>query len=169
MFQIGDTVIYPGYGVGIVRGIEKLLCLGSDKLYYMIELSDESKTRLWVSIGGAGQKGVRHLTPMSQLGSIWCVLRASPETLSPDHDERNESLQGKLRGGDVLRVAEVVRDMFWENHRAHRLTILGKEVYDKGLMLLTSEVAAVRGCDLAAARAEISDVLGRSLAIGSVA
>jgi len=54
--------------------------------------------------------------------------------------------------------------MFWENHRSHRLTIIGKELYDRGLMLLTSEVAAVQGCDLAAATAEISNVLGASLA-----
>lgn len=168
MFQIGDTVILPGHGVGIVVGIEKLRCLGSNKLYYSIELSDESKTRVWVSISDAGQKGVRHLTPMSQLGQIWCILRAGPEMLSPDHDKRHELLQEKLRGGDVFRVAEVVRDMFWENHRSRRLTIIGKELYDRGLMLLTSEVAAVQGCDLAAAKAEISSILGASLAIGSV-
>jgi len=168
MFEVGDTVIHPGYGVGIVLGIGKLHGLGSDKLYYMIELSDESKTRVWVSIGDAGHKGVRHLTPISQLGQIWSVLRAGPEALSPDHDERHEALQDKLRSGDVSRVAEVVRDMFWENHRARKLTIVGKELYDRGLMLLTSEVAAVRGCDLAVARAEISGILGASVAIAPV-
>lgn len=54
--------------------------------------------------------------------------------------------------------------MFWEDHRSHRLTITDKEPHDTGLMLLTSEVAAVQGCDLAAATAEISNVLGASLA-----
>ena len=164
MFQIGDAVIHPGYGVGTVVEIEKLQCLGSNKLYYLIGLSDESKTRVWVPVSDAGQRGVRHLTPMSQLGQMWCILRADPETLSPDHDKRHESVQEKLRGGDIFRVAEVVRDMFWDDHRAHRQTIMGKELYNRGLMLLTSEVAAVQGCDLAAAKAEISNILGASLA-----
>jgi CarD family transcriptional regulator len=164
MFRIGDTVIHPGYGAGKVVDIEKLQCLGSDKPYYSIELSDGFKTRVWVPVGDAGKRGVRHPTPMSQLGQIWRVLRAGPETLSPDHKERHESLQEKLRGGDIFRVAEVVRDMFWEDHRSRRLAIMGKELYDRGLMLLTSEVAAVQGCDSAAAKAEISDILGASLA-----
>lgn len=164
MFQIGDVVIHPGYGAGTVVGIEKLPCFGSNKPYYSIELSDEPKTRVWIPVSGAGERGVRHLTPMSQLGQMWGILRADPEALSPDHDERHESLQGKLRGGDIFRVAEVVRDMFWENHRAHRQTIVGKKLYDRGLMLLTSEVAAVQGCDLAVAEAEISNILGASLA-----
>jgi CarD family transcriptional regulator len=164
MFRIGDTVIHPGYGAGTVIDIEKLQCLGSDKPYYSIELSDGSKTRVWVPVRDAGKRGVRYPTLKSQLGQIWRVLRAGPETLSPDHKERHESLQEKLRGGDVFRVAEVVRDMFWEDHRSRRLTITGRELYDKGLMLLTSEVAVVQGCDFAVAGAMISDILGASLA-----
>ena len=163
-FQLGDTVIHPGYGAGTVVDIEKLLCLGSDKPYYSIELSDGSKTRVWVPVGDAGKRGVRRPTPISQLGQIWSVLCAGPETLSSDHDERYESVREKLRGGDVFRVAEVVRDMFWEDHRSQKRTIIDKELYDRGLMLLASEVATVWGCDLVAAKAEISRILGESLA-----
>jgi CarD family transcriptional regulator len=168
IFQIGDAVIHPSYGAGTVVDIRKLEYFGGGKPYYSIELSDGSKTRVWVPVGEAGKRGVRRPTPVSQLGRVWRVLRAGPETLSPDHDKRHELLQEKLRGGDVFRIAEVVRDMFWENHRSHRPTITGKELYDRGLMLLTSELATVQGCDLAAAEAEISSILGASLAAGPV-
>ena len=164
MFQIGDTIIHPGYGAGTVVKIEKLQCLGSDKLYYSIELSDGSKTLVWVAVGDAGNRGVRYPTLKSQLGKIWRILRAGPEMLSPDHKERHESLQEKLRGGDIFRIAEVVRDMFWEDRRSHGLAIMGKELYERGLALLASEVAVVEGCDFAAAEAMISDMLGASLA-----
>jgi CarD family transcriptional regulator len=164
MFRIGDTVVHPGYGAGTVVGIERLKCLSSDKPYYAIELSDGSRTHMWVPVGGAGERGVRHLTPKSQLSQIWSVLRAGPETLPPDHGTRYELVQEKLRGGDIFRVAEVVRDMFWENHRSRRLSVVGKELYEKGLTFLTSEVALVQGCDLTAAGDEISSILGASLA-----
>lgn len=163
-FQPGDSVIHPGYGAGTVVSIETLLCLGSDKPYYSIELSDGSQTRVWVPVGDAGKRGLRHLTPISQLSQIWRVLRAGPETLSSDHDSRYESVREKLRGGDVFRLAEVVRDMFWKDHRSNKRTIIDRELYDRGLMLLTSEVAVVEGCDLSAAEAMISDMLGASLA-----
>ena len=164
MFQVGDTVIHPHRGAGKIVGIEKLQCLGSDKLYYSIELSDGLKTRVWVPVGNARKTGLRQLMLKSQLGQIWRVLRSRPETLSPDHKKRYESLQEKLRGGDIFRIAEVVRDIFWDDHRSHRLTVVGKKLYNRGLMLLTSEVAAVQGCDSEAAEAMISDVLGASLA-----
>ena len=67
MFRIGDTVIHPGYGAGTMVDIGELLCLGSDKPCYSIELSDGSKTRVWVPVRDARKRGVRHPTPMSQL------------------------------------------------------------------------------------------------------
>ncbi len=165
MFRIGDTVIHPGYGAGTVVYIEEQQFLGSDKPYYSIELLDGSKTRVWVPVKDAGKKGVRYPTPKSQLGQIWRVLRTEPETLSPDHNKRYDSLREKLRGGDIFRIAEAVRDMFWKDHRSRRLTIQGKRLYDRGLTFLASEVAVVQGCDFAVAEARISSILEASLEI----
>jgi CarD family transcriptional regulator len=164
MFQVGDTVIHPGYGAGRVVKIGNLQCLGSNKLYYSIELLDDSKTNVWVPVKDAEVKGVRHPTPKSQLDRIWRVLRAGPETLSTDHEERYGLLQEKLCGGDIFQIAEAVRDMYWKHHRVRRLTITGKELYEKGLTLLTSEVAILQDCEFTAAKAAIAGILGASLA-----
>jgi CarD family transcriptional regulator len=164
MFQVGDTVIHPAYGAGLVAKIKKLPSLGSDKLYYSIELSDELKTNVWIPVQDAEVKGVRRPTPKSQLGQIWRVLRAGPEALSTDHKERYLSLQEKLRGGDIFCIAEVVRDMYWKDHRVRRLTIAGKDLYERGLMLLTSEVAVMQDSDFTAAQAAIWGILSASLA-----
>ena len=164
VFQIGDKIIHPVYGAGTVVKIEKLSCLGSNRLYYSIDLLEESKTHVWIPVQDAEEKGVRHPTPSSQLGRVWHALQSEPETLSSNHDEWYELLQGKLHGGDILQIVEVVRDMFWRDHRSRRLTIEGRRLYDRGLLLLTGEVAAVQGCDFAVARAIISDSLGASLA-----
>jgi CarD family transcriptional regulator len=164
MFRVGDTVIHPGYGAGTVIDIKEQQFLSSDEPYYSIELFDGSKTRVWIPVKDAGKKGVRHPTPKSQLSQIWRVLRAEPEMLPSDHKERGELLQEKLRGGDIFQVAKVVRDMFWKDHRSRRLTIQGERLYKRGLMFLTSEVAAIQGCDCAVAEAKISDILEASLA-----
>jgi CarD family transcriptional regulator len=163
-FQIGDRIIHPGHGAGTVVKIEKLTSLGSGKLYYSVELLGESKTHVWIPIRDAEANGVRHPIPRSQLGRIWGVLQSDPETLSSDHKERYELLQEKLGSGDVLRIVEAVRDMFWKDNRIRRLTIQGRRLYERGLLLLTSEVAAAQGCDFADAKAMIADSLSESLA-----
>jgi CarD family transcriptional regulator len=164
MFQIGDRIIHPSLGAGRVVKIEKLPCLGSNKLYYSIELLAEPKTRVWIPVKSAEEKGVRYPTPKSELGRIWHVLQSEPETLSADHKKRHEFLQQKLRGGDILQIVEVVRDLFWKDHRSRRLTLEGRRLYERGLLLLTGEVAAVKGCDFSTARATIVESLDASLA-----
>jgi RNA polymerase-interacting CarD/CdnL/TRCF family regulator len=165
MFQVGAMVIHPGYGAGRVVKIRKLHCLGSNKLYYSIELSDDSRTNVWIPVQDAEAKGLRPPTPISQLDRVWRVLRAGPEALSIDHEERYGSLQEKLCGGDIFQIAEAVRDLYWRDHRVRRLTITGNELYNRGLMLLTSEVAVMQDCEFTAAKAAIAGILGASLAV----
>ena len=57
MFQIGDMVVHPGYGVGKVVDIEKLACLGSDKRYYSIRLVADAGTQVWVPVQEAEGRG----------------------------------------------------------------------------------------------------------------
>jgi RNA polymerase-interacting CarD/CdnL/TRCF family regulator len=164
MFQVGDAVIHPHRGAGMVVNIEKLQCLGSDKWYYSITLVDGSGTQVWVPVNEAERDGVRQPISKSQLGRVWRILRAEAEPLPVDHKERHQLLQEKISSDVFGVVAEAVRDMFWKDHRVRSLTIEGKRLYERGMMLLASEIAVVQGCDFTAAGAMISDILGASLA-----
>jgi RNA polymerase-interacting CarD/CdnL/TRCF family regulator len=169
MFQVGDGVIHPHRGAGTVIEIEKLQCLGSDKLYYAIRLADGSRTQVWVAVQSAVEEGVRHPVSKSQSERVWGILSGDPETLPADHKERYELLRERI-GGNVFRVvAEVVRDMFWKSQRVRHLTIIGKRLYDKGIVLLASEIAIVQGCEFADAETRIRNALLSSLASRPVA
>ncbi|MBN1584119.1 MAG: hypothetical protein JXA89_25640 [Anaerolineae bacterium] len=163
MFQVGDAVIHPHRGAGKVVEIEKLQCLGSDKWYYSITLVDGSGTQVWVAVQDAERDGVRYPISKSQLNRVWRILRAEPEPLPADHNERHQLLQEKISSDVFGVVAEAVRDMYWKDHRVRSLTIVGKRLYERGMMLLASEVAVVQGSDYAAAEAMIADILGASL------
>jgi RNA polymerase-interacting CarD/CdnL/TRCF family regulator len=90
------------------------------------------------------------------------VLLADPGTLPADHEERYALLGTKLNTGDVLKVAEVVRDMAWRQRHKGHLTKRGKKMYDDGMMLLAGEVAIVKDVKLTDAEAEIRTKLDSS-------
>jgi CarD family transcriptional regulator len=163
MFKIGERVVHPHHGAGIVVDIEELKCFGSDKQYYSIELLNDSGT-LVIAVENAEKERIRRPIPQIKLGQVWRVLRAAPKTLPSDHNERYELVKGKLCGGDVLQVAEAVRDMSWKDQHVRSLTIEGKRLYDKGMMLLAGEVAVVQNSDFGVAEARISRVLREDLA-----
>jgi CarD family transcriptional regulator len=164
VFQVGDTVVHPGYGAGKVVDIEKLSCLGSDKSYYSIKLLDGSETQVWVPVQDAEKKGIRPPIASSQLSEVWRLLRAQPKTLPSDHQQRYGIVRQKLENGDVLQIAEALRDLSWKDYHVRSLTSEGKRLYDKAMKLLATEVALVRGSDPDRVESQISRVLDENIA-----
>lgn len=142
--------------------------LGNARNYYSIELLSQPKTLLMVPVKDAQDIGLRASTPQSELNQVWCVLRADPEMLPADHEQRYELLRDRLRGGDVLKIAAVLRDMAWREEQERRLTKQGKQLYDESLMLLAGDIAITQDSDLSAAEAQIMDTLKESVAPGPV-
>lgn len=164
MFQVGDTVVHPQYGAGVVTEIRERRSLGDGKRYYSIELLGQAETVVMVPVKNEKEVGLRPPIMRSRLSRLWRILRADPKLLPVDHDERYELLKEKLRGGNIFDIAEVVRDLAWRREQKRRLTIRGKRLYDRGVNLLASEIAGVEGEDLEAAETQISDRLEARMA-----
>jgi len=164
VFQVGEMVVHPGYGAGRVVDVEKLSCLGSDKQYYSIKLLDGSETQVWVPVKEAEDRGVRRPIASARLSEVWRLLRAKPDTLPTDHQQRYGIVRQRLEDGDILQIAVALRDLSWKDHNVSSLTSEGKRLYDKGMKLLASEVALVQGNDRDTVETEIVRVLDENMA-----
>jgi CarD family transcriptional regulator len=159
MFKVGDAVVHPVRGAGVVVDIEERQLRGDDSLYYRIELLGQPAIRLMLPVSVAEEIGVRRAVSRARLEEVWATLNANPETLPGDNNERYQLLKEKLRGGDVFQVAEVVRDMASRQQGERGLTTVGKRLYEEGLMLLAAEVAAAQDSSLTDAESQIRGML----------
>ncbi len=164
MFRIGDMVVHTHRGAGQIVDIEKLQCLGSAKKYYAIELMDGAGTRVWVSVQNADGGELRPPISKTKLAQVWRVLRAKPQDLPSDHNERYKVIEAKLGSGDSLQVAEAMRDLAWKNDVVRGLTSEGRRLYQRSIAFLSSEVAVTEGSNLDAVKTRISQVLGKNVA-----
>ncbi|MBN1640552.1 MAG: hypothetical protein JXA09_04890 [Anaerolineae bacterium] len=159
-FNVGDKIVHPSHGAGVVTEIKEIQFFGANgKRYYSIELVSEPGTVVMVPIRDTEKVGLRHPVPTAQLSRVWHQLRATPQTLPSDHNERYRIVREKLDDGDVMQIAEILRDLWWKDHAIRRLTSEGKRLYDRGMRLLASEVAVVQDSALTDAEAQISDML----------
>jgi CarD family transcriptional regulator len=168
MFESGDAVFHPARGAGIVRGVEERRWRGDNALYYTIELLGQPGTKLMIPASAAKEIGLRRAMSRTKLKKVWRVLGGDPRKLPADHKDRYELVKDKLHGGDVFEVAEAVRDMAWRQEREGHLTTRGKRLYEKGMMFLAGEIAAVQGVDLTEAEMQVTARLRESLAPASV-
>ena len=68
-----------------------------------------------------------------------------------------------IHGNDVFQVAEAVRDMAWRQRIKGKLTSVGRQLFEAGLMLLAGEVAAARGIDFEDAENQVKSRLTESM------
>ena len=168
MFDVGESVVYPGYGAGKVVDITTLSTLGSPKRYYLICLEDGTGTQVWVPVDRAEEKGVRLPLQRSRLEEVWNRLGAAPGELPSDHKERYAIIRDRLREGAATSVAEALRDLWHKDSYVRKLTSEGKRLYDHALSMLSTEVAIVQGTDHESAAEQITDQLREAHAGGSV-
>jgi CarD family transcriptional regulator len=163
MFKEGDAVVHPVRGAGVIECVEERQWRGAEAQYYRIGLLSQPGSNLMIPVGAAKGLGLRRAASQSRLSKVWKILGTDPEKLPKEHKERYQLLEDKLHAGDVLQVAEAVRDMAWRRHREGRLTTRGKRMYEEGMTLLAGEIAASRGIDIADAETQVRDILQESL------
>ncbi len=163
MLKAGDAIVHPVRGAGVVVRIEERQWRGRSDLYYRIKLLGEPASSLMIPINVAETIGLRRAIPQSKLNQVWHVLRADPNTLPADHNERYQALEEKIHAGDPFQVAEAVRDMAWRQQHEGGLTTRGKRIYEEGMRVLVGEIAAAQGIDIVDAEAQIRMRLVESL------
>lgn len=109
MFNIGDKVVYPMHGAGIIEDIEEKNISGQKEEYYSIKMPGEVK--VMVPIAKADQVGVRGIIDEETAGKVFKVLEANSTEMSMNWNKRYRDNMEKIKSGDVYEVADVVRNL----------------------------------------------------------
>jgi len=155
MFEVGDVVVHPIRGAGVVTDIKELQRRGNNRQYYKIRLLSHARTSLMIPVKGASARGLRRAIKESRLNRVWHVLCSNPKKLPADYEARYELLEHKLRSGDLFQVAEAMRDLTWRRQEENGLTWGERQVYRRGIKLLAGEIAAAQGTGVLDAEAEV--------------
>ena len=158
-FKVGDAIIHPIRGAGIIVDLIKRQWHGNDRMYYKVKLLSHPSTNLMVLTSAVERLGLRHTISQSELQNVWRVLRMPPKNLPTDHKKRYALVDDKLHAGDAIQVAEVLRDMAGRERREGKLTTIGQRRYKEGMGILAGEVAAVKGVDVSQAEVQIREKL----------
>lgn len=139
MYQVGDRVVHPMHGAGIIESIVQER-LGS---YYVFRMPSGGLT-LKIPTGSCGAIGVRAL---STSGRIREVLSAIPG-LEIDHttnwNRRYRENLNRLKSGDLLEVARVIKGLMWRD-REKGLSNGERKMLHSAKQILVSEVVLVEG------------------------
>src|ERR1035441_6418432 len=107
-FQIGDKVVYPNQGVGIVEQISTRNLTGQPEMFYLLKIGATSM-RVMVPLSSVANVGLRRVTKTSQITSILDYLQKGRCKSAGDWKGRFKENSEKMRSGSLMQVAEVDR------------------------------------------------------------
>jgi CarD family transcriptional regulator len=157
MFDTGDKVVHPIHGAGLVKGIKKQDLLEQYHRYYVIDLAVDDRT-LMIPVSNAEEIGLRSISQEAVLSKVWHALDATAEKLSDDYKKRQKRIQEKLKTGNVIKVAEVIRDLSALKREDH-LTSFDTRLLERAQQFLSSEVALIEGVQVSEAERMIYETL----------
>ncbi|GAA2913835.1 CarD family transcriptional regulator [Microbacterium keratanolyticum] len=157
LFEVGETVVYPHHGAATIIEVKDRVIKGETKKYLKLNVT-QGDLIIEVPAENVDLVGVRDVIGQEGLDRVFEVLRA-PFTEEPTNwSRRYKANLEKLASGDVIKVSEVVRDL-WRRDQDRGLSAGEKRMLAKARQILTSELALAEKTDEEKAGALLDEVL----------
>ncbi|ABZ83929.1 transcriptional regulator, card family, putative [Heliomicrobium modesticaldum Ice1] len=138
MFAIGDKVVYPMHGAGVIEAVEEREVLGEKRLYYVLRLS-LGDMRILVPSGQIAEIGLRQVIDAIEADQVMSVLQSRKSVMSNNWHRRYRANLDKMKTGDVYAVAEVVRNLIRRNQEKG-LSTGERRMLENAKQILVSEL-----------------------------
>ena len=145
-FQVGEKVIYPNHGIGVVESIQtRPIPGGKISLYQLRILANDS--RVWVPQQNADGVGLRPVIRPAEVRKIFSLLGDGKVDQVANWKGRFKENSDKMRTGSLFEVAVVLKGLTYLSRRK-ALSFREKRMLERAKFLLVSEIAEVEASPL---------------------
>jgi CarD family transcriptional regulator len=157
MFSIGDKIVYPMHGAGIIEEIEEKKILGETRRYYILRVPC-GDMKIMIPVDSSRDIGVRFVASDAQFTTVMETLEGESSQMSSNWNRRYRENMEKLKTGCVIQVAEVVRNLM-RTDREKKLSTGEKKMLSNAKQILLSEIILIKDIELCAAAVIVEDAI----------
>lgn len=150
MLSVGDKVVYPMHGAGIIKGIEDCEIMGESRSYYVL-MMPFGGMKVMIPMDNVDSIGLRGIINQDEVEKVVSVLQTQPEETTGSWNRRFNANMLKIKSGSIYDVAEVVRNLVLQD-RSKKISTGERRLLDTAKQILVSEL--VLACDKDAADIE---------------
>lgn len=159
-FKATEFIVYPAHGVGRIVAIEEQEIAGMALELFVIAF-DKEKLTLRVPTGKLASVGMRKLSDENVVKKAMEILKGRARVKRTMWSRRAQEYVAKINSGDLVSIAEVVRDLYRSEAQPEQ-SYSERQLYEDALDRMAREIAAVDKLDERGAVQRIVDVLSKS-------
>lgn len=156
----GDFVVYPAHGVGRITGVETHQIADMEVTLYVITFEKDRMT-LRLPVAKAKESGLRKLSSKDRIKDALSTLQGRSKSKKVMWSRRAQEYETKINSGDLVSIAEVVRDLHKEDGQQEQ-SYSERQIYQAALERLARELAAVEDIDHKEATEKLETFLKRA-------
>jgi CarD family transcriptional regulator len=145
LFKVGDKVVYPHHGAGTVVKKESREVLGQKREYLTIKILHNEMT-VNVPTENAEKVGLRQVIDEEMVNVVVKALTGNGTQMPKNWNRRFKHNRDKMKTGDILELAEVVRNLSLRDHEKG-LSTGEKQMFVKAKKILASELMYAKAMD----------------------
>lgn len=142
-FKVGDKVVYPNHGVGVIEEVKRRAIGDLESRFYCLRIIATDST-VMVPVENTETVGLRKVLTKREVTRVVKVLKEGEVTTYDDWKGRFQANSEKMRTGDINAVAEVLKSLTMLNE-VKPLSYRERKMLDRARFLLTSELAEASG------------------------
>ena len=161
-FQIGDKVIYPNHGLGIVERIEEKTILGTTCGFYHLRIAANATTVL-VPLSNVDGVGLRRAIDDDEVDRLFKLLGDGKIDSQQNWKGRFKDNSEKMRTGSIYDVADVLKSLSLLS-KTKSLSFREKRMLDRARFLIITEVSEVMREGAPAIEGRLDSALNKCMA-----
>ncbi|MGI6778600.1 MAG: CarD family transcriptional regulator [Acetivibrionales bacterium] len=157
MFNVGDKIVYPMHGAGVIESIEEKEILGQRQSYYIVKMPI-GDMKVMIPIDNVDDIGIREVIGRSDVDKVLQILQDKNENMTNNWNKRYRENMIKIKSGNIYEVADVVRVLMLRE-KEKGLSTGERKMLNSARQILISELVLAKGVNEMEIESIINDYL----------
>jgi len=143
MYNVGDKIVYPMHGAGIIEAIEEREILGQKQSYYVLKMPI-GDMKVMIPTQNVDGIGIRGIIDSQEVDKVFEILRDPSVNVTSNWNKRYRENMSKIKSGNIFEVADVVRVLMLREKKKG-LSTGERKMLSSARQILISELVLAKG------------------------
>lgn len=139
VYNIGDKIVYPMHGAGVIESIEERDILGKKQSYYIMKMTLTGEMTVMIPQHSCDEIGVRFVIDKEEGKKVLEAFRKAPVCENANWNKRHRENMQKIRTGDIYQVLGVVKELMYRD-KSKGLSTSERKMLNNAKQIMISEL-----------------------------
>ncbi|MGE4284567.1 MAG: CarD family transcriptional regulator [Clostridia bacterium] len=142
MYNIGDRIVYPMHGAGVIVSIEEKEILGKRQKYYIMKMPI-GDMRVMIPMANIQSIGIRDVINQQEAEGVIEIFKSGRTDMCSNWNKRYRENMVKIKSGNIYEVAQVVKNLIFRD-KEKGLSTGERKMLNNAKQILVSELVLVK-------------------------